>query len=105
MGTASDLRQGLPGYFSMQTDFSNGEEYVLTISGDGIEAVGQNQDECPVVAFKESKKKLVLNATRLRQLGNLFGDEDLLGKQVKLKKGVVTHNNRQFETICVEEAS
>lgn len=80
---AAELRKFIPGYFTVQ-QVSDAGGKLLTIKTSGVEAVGQDKDEKPVLSFLETREKLVLNASRCQQLADLFGEADVAGKKVRL---------------------
>jgi hypothetical protein len=98
---ASELRKELGGYFS-NSDLKPGPQ-VLTISRCSIEEVGEKKEEKLVIRFAESRKGLVMSATRVNHLQNLFGDEDVEGKKVKLVLDIEQVNNRDIAMICIRE--
>lgn len=99
MANAKDLRKELGGYFS--NGDLKGNPMVLTISKAAVEEVGEKKDEKLVLRFAESRKGLVMSATRVNHLEQLFGDEDVLGKQVRLVLDSEKVNNREMLMICI----
>ena len=99
MANAATLRKELGGYFS-NADMK-GNPQVLTISKCGVEEVGEKKEEKLVIRFAESRKGLVMSATRCTHLENLFGAEDVEGKQVKLVLDIEKVNNRDIAMICI----
>lgn len=99
MANAKDLRKELGGYFS-NADVK-GNPQVVTISKASIEEVGEKKEEKLVIRFAESRKGLVMSATRVNQLEQLFGDDDVEGKQIKLVLDIEKVNNRDNVMICV----
>lgn len=99
MANAKDLRKELGGYFS-NADVRGNPQYV-TISKVGIEEVGEKKEEKLVMRFAESRKGLVMSATRVNQLEQLFGDEDVIGKKIRLVLDIEKVNNRDIAMICI----
>jgi hypothetical protein len=99
MPNAKELRRELGGYFA-NADVK-GNPQTLTITKCGIEEVGEKNEEKVVLRFAESRKGLVMSATRVNQLEQLFGDDDVIGKAVKLVLDIEKVNNRDIAMICV----
>ena len=104
MANASSMRNSLGGFFKL-ADFAGGKSLNLTISLTKEEEVGEDKEQKPVLGFAETRKKLVLNATRVQQLEDLFGEADLIGKRIKLEKGEAENRGRVYTTLCIREAS
>lgn len=103
MATPAELQKGLSGYISLEETKDTGP-VVLTITAAQLEVVGQGDkaEQKPVLSFKETKKKLVLNKTRCSQLAELVGKTgDPVGYVVKLYAGQEKVNGRTFDMVCI----
>lgn len=77
------MAERIPGYFTV--DQARDFKTPLTISFAGMDAVGRNKEEKPVLGFDGLALKLVLSKGRNQQLSALFGaDSSLIGKQICL---------------------
>lgn len=83
----------------LKADALNGET-TFTIKSIGVEAVGQNRDECPILAFEEVSQRLILNVTKVNTLRGMLGREtnDWIGRKVVLYP-VATRNPKNGEEI------
>jgi hypothetical protein len=85
MASAKDLAKSLGGFFTVADITEYGADGVnLTIALSAVEQVGQGRDaeDKPVLGFKEVNKKMVLAKGRCASLADLFGNDDLNGKQI-----------------------
>jgi len=103
MATATELSGALPGYFKID-DLKGQPPVTYTIAFSGSKPVGKEQEDKPILEFAETRKALVLNATRCRQLGGIFGDADLRGQKVSLSVRDENVNGKKFEMICIDAA-
>lgn len=103
MANAQTLSGALPGYFKID-DLRGQPPVTFTISKAGIKAVGKDGDEKPVLEFAETKKALVLNATRCKQLAGIFGEKPVEGEKISLVVRDEIVNNKKFEMICIGSA-
>ena len=79
--TYSDL---FPSPYLKSDDVGEGE-LTLTITDIAIEEIGQDRKPKPVLSFKESDKKLVLNATNGAVIRDLYDEPyDWPGKRITL---------------------
>lgn len=80
---------------------------IYTIKAVGIEALGTEQEEKPVVRFRETPKGLVVNKTNAAILGELFGDDTdaWLGKRVALRVERVSFQGRRVDSIRVVDSA
>lgn len=101
MANARDIGRSLGGYFSTK-DQRGQPPVVLTIKSVQVEAIGQDKEEKPTLAFMESNKKLVLNATRVSQLEGIFGEEDLVGKRIQVVAKDVEVRGRTYFMLAIE---
>jgi hypothetical protein len=101
MATAAEISRHISGFLSLK-DFSDGRTETFTISRVSVEEVGERKDSKPCLSFAETQKKLVVNASRNKQLEAIFGNEDLEGKKVQLSAGVVEVRGSKREMIVVE---
>ena len=83
---AGQLLKGLPGFFTVAEATTLDEGEIFTITGADMEEVGQGAkaEDKPVLSFAQTKKKLVLNKGRCTQLTDLFGNDELVGKNISL---------------------
>lgn len=103
MATAKFLTSKLPGFFTVAEAHELPEDNLFTITFSGLAMVGQGAkaEEKPVLSFAESKKSLVLNKSRCKQLAALFGDGDLDGQVIRL--GVEAIDGREQITVTSPE--
>lgn len=99
--TARDLAGVLPGFFK-NDDFKEKPPAVYTISGAGSEEVGKDRETKPVLHFAETNKALVLNATRARQLEDIFGSKPIVGEKIRLVFRAEKVNGKSYDMICIE---
>jgi hypothetical protein len=104
MPSANDVALNAPGYFNRKHVSGEDGGLVLTIKTVAYEEIGSSKEEKQVVGFVEKPKKLVLNGVRRNQLIDLFGDDELVGKKVRLYVDTVNVNNQPMEMICVGPA-
>jgi hypothetical protein len=106
MASLKDAKNSLGNYFRYDQIEQDGP-VTLTIKSLFQEPV-RNPDgeerELYVLSFKESPKKIVLNATRTNQLVDLLGEGDPAGQRVQLTAEVVKVNNRAHPMVCLREA-
>jgi len=77
----------------------------LTITDAKIESVGQGDkaEDVPVLTFKETRKKLVLNKTRANQLAEVIGETtDPIGQRLRVGPGQAEVNGRVFDMVVIE---
>jgi hypothetical protein len=86
MANAKSLLEKLPGFFTVDEACDLAPDNAFTIVFADLMEVGQGAqaEDKPVLAFAETKKRLVLNKGRGNQLATLFGDDDLVGKVIRL---------------------
>lgn len=86
MANAKLLAAQLPGFFTVAEAGELPENNTFTINFAEQAEVGQGPkaEDKPVLGFTETKKRLVLNKGRCQQLAALFGDEELIGKVIRL---------------------
>lgn len=105
--TVSQLAAGLSGYMTFKEQ-SQLPDVVLTVTDAKIESVGQGQgekaDDKPVLHFKETRKRLVLNASRLEMLKEIIGNESPVGKRFLITTGPYEINGRVHDQILIKEA-
>jgi len=87
MANARALASSLPGYFTVDeaTSLPADNAYVINFADQVTVGQGEKAEEKPALGFVDTKKKLILNKGRCQQLTALFGDDDLLGKTIRLK--------------------
>jgi hypothetical protein len=103
MAKAKDFYRYLGGYFTIEEVID--AQPTFTIKTLAVEEVGEAKDEKPVLKFVETSKGLVMNKTRLVQLEELFGDNDVSGKQVKLVVEPTKVGNRHITMVVLKEVS
>jgi hypothetical protein len=84
-----DINQQFPSkYLKADTDIPDDGDLIVTIDTVQIETIGQgaDQENKPVVYFRETDKGLVLNKTNAQTIKGLFGFEtdDWEGKRIAL---------------------
>ena len=86
MTSAADLAKHVGGFFTVAEAADLPADNVFTVVKAGLKEVGQGSkaEEKPVLEFLETKKALVLNKGRCKDLATLFGDDDLKGKRIRL---------------------
>lgn len=93
-----NTKQMFPSKWLAATDFGD-EDVVVTIKALEFETVGQKGDEedKPVLYFREFKKGLVLNKTNCKTIAKLLGDEtdDWEGKKITLFTVEVEYQGQQ----------
>jgi hypothetical protein len=74
------------GAYLKADDIDEESGLVLTIQDYSVEEVGPDKETKCLLEFQETEKKLVLNVTNGRVLGDLFGKDadDWIGKRIKL---------------------
>ena len=103
MSNAKDLAGALPGYFKIE-DLEGKPPVTYTITFAGQKPVGKEQEDKPILEFAETRKALVLNATRCKQLAGIFGEAELRGSKVTLAVRDENVNGKKFEMICIDAA-
>jgi hypothetical protein len=80
------------GQYIKADDIDEERGLVLTITDYAVEEVGPDKETKCLLEFQEVEKKLVLNVTNGRVLGDLFGKDadDWIGKRIKLITQPVT---------------
>lgn len=103
--TVSQLAAGLSGYMSFKEQ-KDLPDMVLTVKDAVFERVGQEKEaeDKPVLIFLETRKKLVLNASRLEMLKNLIGDESPVGKKFLITTGAYEIKGRVHDQILIQAA-
>jgi hypothetical protein len=102
MPTTQEIRANFPGYFKNADIKSLGKAGVVyTIKGLATEEIGIQEKELKdVISFEETRKKLVLNMTRMNQLCSLFDDE-VIGEKVRLYFDLVEVRGSDRPMICI----
>jgi len=79
------MNQLFPSRFLKAEDLA-GEDVSYTIQGLEMEEVGSDQEEKPVLYFKEIDKGLILNKTNFKTIASVHGpdSDDWAGKKVTL---------------------
>lgn len=106
MATPQQLLAGLSGYMSYDS-MKDLDPMIVTIKSSQVESVGQGDkaEDKPVLAFVETRKKLVLNKTRLQQLAEVVGPtEDPVGHKITVGPGSAKINGRTFDMLVISEA-
>ena len=104
IATPAQLIAGLGGYMSHKAALTIGF-LDLTITDAKIESVGQGDkaEDVPVLTFKETRKKLVLNKTRANQLAEVIGETtDPIGQRLRVGPGQAEVNGRVFDMVVIE---
>jgi hypothetical protein len=77
----------------------------VTIKSAAVESVGQGDkaEDKPVLTFVETRKKLVLNKTRLGQLAEVVGSTtDPVGAKIVVSPGQAKVNGRTFDMLVID---
>jgi hypothetical protein len=103
--TVSQLAAGLSGYMSYKEQRKL-PDVVLTVKNSAFESVGRDgeAEDKPVLAFVETRKKLVLNASRMEMLQELIGDEDPTGHRFLISTGPYEIKGKVHDQILIKEA-
>jgi hypothetical protein len=72
--TMATINQLYPSRFLKAEDM-NGEDVSYTIQGLELEEVGSDQEDKPVLYFKESDKGLILNKTNFKTIASICGQD------------------------------
>ena len=94
------------GAYFKATDVPPGEELLLTIVDAQMETMPRSSDEKPVLSFRETKQKLVLNDTRGNALAEAFGDDadEWIGQRIVLSGGLTDFGGKKVGCLLVREA-
>ena len=81
-----------------------GKKVRLTVAGVAMEKLGD--DTKPVMAFRGTDKKFVLNRTNASMMQELFGDEssDWVGKPIMLYPTKTNYQGKMVPCLRIEEA-
>lgn len=85
-----------------------GKEMIVTIKGVDFHELGEGdtKETKPVLFFEEFPQGMVLNVTKRRVLGALFGREvdEWIGKRITIYPGRTSYQGEQVACIYIKEA-
>lgn len=84
----------------------NGKDLVLTIDSWEIDAVGIDEEQRPILHFKNAEKGMVLNRTNADTISAMYGPEvdDWVGKPITIYPTTTRYGKKTVACIRVREA-
>ena len=96
------IGQAFPSKWLKAADLS-GKEYTMTMQRVGMETIGDDHEEKPVLYFQGAQKGLMLNKTNAEAIAIVYGDEteQWTGKQVVVYPDITQYQGRRVDCIRV----